>query len=301
MKEVKGKSVLAFSVLMVLVIVSSAFVTAEVTPQPNIQVTLLNQDPDPVKQGDVVEVRFKIENTGIATADSVQVQIDPDYPFSLYSGKSIRDIGKLRAGQTGADAAIVDYKLKVDKEAVEGDNEIELKVKMGDAAWQAYDEDDFLIDVEEYEFPEIKVYVKDSTINRAGQIGEVVIEIANTNQEDVKFLQINLLQSEDYELISASDYVYIGDVDSDDTETEEFEIYVNPGVKEDLILPVQLEYQDTNEKAYKEEYMLKLRLFGPEDAKKLGLAKGSNFVAIGIVVLALIIAGYFYWKRKKKR
>jgi len=281
-------------------ILSVVTVAAEVAPQPKIQVTLLNQDPDPVKQDEVVEVRFKIENIGKETTENVLVKVVPDFPFSIYSGKSTVDIGKLKAGQSGADAVIVDYKLKVDKDAVEGDNEIKLELKV-DGLWQAYDEDDFFIDVEDYNFPEIKVYVKDSTINFAGQKGEVVVEIANTNLEDIKFLQMSLLESEDFELLSSSNYVYIGDVDSDDTESEEFEIYVNPSVSGDLVLPILLEYQDSNEKLYEEEYMLKLRLFDSSEAKKVGLAGGSNMgLTIGIIVL-LAIGGYFFWWRKRKK
>ena len=94
---------------------------------PQIKVTLISQDPDPVAPNDVVEARFKIENGGAATSNDVFMQILPEYPFSLYSGDAVQDIGKLRAGQTGADAIIVRYKLKVDKYAQKGDNEIKFQ------------------------------------------------------------------------------------------------------------------------------------------------------------------------------
>jgi len=286
--------------ILLLMLLSSAFVVA-IAPQPKIQVTLLNQDPDPVKQGDVVEVRFKIENTGIETIDNVQVKISPDYPFSLYNGKTTYDLGKLRAGQSGADAVIVDYKLLVDEDSAEGDNEIELEVKIGAGFWKTYTDDDFLIDVEDYDFPEIKVYVKDTDVKIAGQKGNVVVEIANTNLEDVKFLQMTLLKSADYELLSSSNYVYIGDVDSDDTESEEFEIYIEPGVKEFLMLPIKLEYQDSNEKDYSGDYMLKLRLFDSEETKKFGLSTDNRTALYSVAIIVLLIIGYFIWRRKFRK
>ena len=290
-----------FSVISLILVLflSMSFVIAQDTT-PIIEVTLLNHDPDPVKQGDVVEVRFKIENTGTETAGNVEVQILPDYPFTLYSGTSTINLGKLRAEQSGSDAVILGYKLKVDEEGVEGDNEIELEIRVGEGIWRVYDEDEFLIDIEDYDFPEIKAYIKESSITSAGQKGEVVVEIVNTNLEDVKFLQLTLTPSADYELLSSSNYVYIGDVDSDDTESEEFEIYVNKGIGEFLLLPIQLEYQDTNGLEYNKNFILKLRLFDDRESKKFGLKK-DNKLGIGIAVLIILVLGYYiYWRKKRK-
>ncbi|MFC1685571.1 COG1361 S-layer family protein [Nanoarchaeota archaeon] len=287
--------------LVLAMLLSTSLVMALEFSGPDIQVTLLNQDPDPVRQGDIVEVRLKVENSGAETADNVQIQISPQYPFSIYSGSSIKDIGTLRALQSGADSVIVDFKLKVDEDAAEGDNELEVKLRVGQDQWLVYDEDDFVIDIEDYEFPEIKVYVKDSTVNSAGQKGEVVLEIANTDIEDVKFLQLTLLPSADYDLLSASNYVYLGDVDSDDTESEEFEIYINPGVSENLMIPVQLEYEDSNEKEYTKEFMPKLRIFNGKDSKKFGLDAGKSSSVVVIVLAVLAVAIYFYWRRKRKK
>jgi len=290
-----------FAVFIVLtLIVGSGLVLAEQT-KPEVQVTLLNQDPDPIKQGEVVEVRFKIENVGEATSSDVQVQIIPNYPFSLYSGIATKNIGKLRASQTGADAVIVDYKLRVDEDAAEGDNEIELKIKVDSDTWHIYTKDDFLIDVEDYNFPELKIYVRDSDLVSAGQKGSVTIEIANTDLEDVKFLQFMLMENEGYQILSTSNYIYMGDIDSDDTESEEFEIFVSGSAGDSILLPIKLEYQDTNEKVYEKEHMLKLRLYSNDEAKKLGLKSDGRGTIISIVIVVVLIFGYFWWKKKKRR
>lgn len=292
------KTRLFVSFLVLSLVLSSIIVAAEVAPTSKIKVTLLNQDPDPVKQGDVVEARFKIENEGTETDNNVEVKIIPSYPFSLYTGVTTYNIGKLRAGQTGADSAIIDYKLLVDEDAVEGDNELEIEVRVDGGAWQAYDENEFFIDVEDYDFPDVRLYIKESDIQSSGQKGSIVLEIANTDVEDIKFLELTLMDNEKYEILSTSNYVYIGDVDSDDTETEEFEIFVESGARE-VILPVKLSYQDTNEKKYDKDFAVKLKLFNQKELKKLGL-KQQNKAWIAIVVVALAIGGYFYWKRKRR-
>ena len=45
-------------------------------------VDLLNQNPDPVKPGDVLEVRFSIQNTRSSATENVIVEIVTKYPFS---------------------------------------------------------------------------------------------------------------------------------------------------------------------------------------------------------------------------
>lgn len=287
------------SFLVLSLVLSSIIVAAEVAPTSKIKIILLNQDPDPVKQGEVVEVRFKIENEGIETESNVKIKIIPRYPFSLYTGVTTYDIGKLRAGQSGADSAIIDYKLLVDEDAIEGDNEIEIEVRVDGGFWQKYSEDEFFIDIEDYDFPDIKLYIKRSDIQVSGQKGNIVLEIANTDVEDIKFLELTLMDNENYDILSTSNYVYIGDVDSDDTETEEFEIFVESGASE-VILPIKLAYQDTNGKKYEKDFAVKLKLFNQEELKRLGLKKSNNAWIVIIVALALAIGGYFYWKRKRR-
>ncbi len=295
-----AKIIATISLLLVLTVTLSfltsvSLASAQTAKTPVISVTLISQDPDPVEQGDVVEVRFKVENTGALTSENIYLEILPDYPFSLYSGKAVQDLGKL-----GANPITVRYKLKVDEEAAEGDNEIRLQLKIGNGIWQTYDENNFLIDVKDYDIPDVQVYLRESTIKQAGQVGTITIEMANTDLADIKFLQLTLLPTEDYQILSSSNYVYIGDVDSDDTETEDFEIYVSKGARDEIILPVLVKYQDINEKKYEESFSIKLRLYDSSDLRKLGLAEKNYFayIAAGVVVAAALL---IYWRSRRKQ
>ncbi|MBU2590256.1 MAG: hypothetical protein KKB39_05845, partial [Nanoarchaeota archaeon] len=86
---------------------------------------------------------------------------------------------------------------------------------------------------------------------------------------------------------------YIGDVDSDDYETAEFRI--NMG-EEETKLVFELDYKDANNIAYGEKMVLPVKLYSPSE---LGLKTGSSWV--WIIVLLLIVGGYFAWKRHKKK
>ena len=297
-KRAAISSVLAF-LLVFSLLLSVSNVSAQIAT-PDLKVTLLNQDPDPVEQDDVVEVRFKVENEGTETRDIVYMQLLPEYPFTLYSGSPIQEIGKLRAGQSGADAVIVRYKLKVDENAAEGDNEIKLQLKIGEALWQVYNDNDFFVDVKDYDIPGIKVYLRETTINSAGKKGTVTFEIANADNADVKFLQLTLLPSEGYQILSSSNYAYIGDVASDDTETEEFEIYSDKGAKGEMILPVKVEYQDSNDKKYENMFPIKLRIYDSSELKALGIVK-ENYAPYILGAIAILAALFFYWRSRRRK
>lgn len=265
---------------------------------PDVDVVLLNQDPDPVEQGDVVEIRFKVENTGTATLDDVELKILPNYPFTIYSGTASRNIGKLKSSLTGADAAIIDYKLRVDKDAAEGENEIELEVNTGTMT-KTYDDGEFMIDVEQYNVPELNIYIKDNNILQSNTKGTLAIEVANVDLGDVEFLQMTLLPSEDYKLLSPSNYVYLGNVDSDDTDSEDFDLYVKDVEDGEVSVPVKIEYQDSNEKDYEKTVDLKFNVYSSGELRRYGLKETSYTGIIVVAILALL--AYFYWKRKNRK
>jgi len=287
------KSEILTFLILFLVFSNTSFILAGA---PDIDVTLLNHDPDPAEQGKIVEVRFKVENLGISTTEEVELEILPSYPFSLYSGDTVRKLGKLPASQTGADALIVDYKLKVDEGALGGDTEIELLVREGSSV-RFYNDNQFLIDVQEYTTPKLKAYIKENTILKPNTKGTITIELANVDVTDVKFLQFYLLPSEDYELISSSNYVYMGDVDSDDTESEDFEIFVKDA--EEVSIPVRVEYQDSNENNFEQEYNLSFKIYSSSELAKYGLKE--NGYALYIVIIIAIIIIWYIWKRKKNK
>ncbi|MBR9683031.1 LPXTG cell wall anchor domain-containing protein [Candidatus Woesearchaeota archaeon] len=405
----KNKIILVLVILLFVVPLAPALLYPD---HPT--VTLLSQDPDPAEPGQVVEVKFKIENDGEQTSEDVVVKIVPKSPFSIYNDVAEKNIGKIRAGQTGADAVIVEFKVKIDEEAVEGEAEIDVLLKVADGAWVAYTDGEFTVDIQTHdavlevvkitsdpeqvppggtaiievlvknladsllkdirfkldldsadiplapyqsssegripllksgyqkslsfqliaspdaqagmykvplnisyndekgnhyrindvlavlvgERPKLKAYIKKSTSLQDDKPATITLELANPGTTDIKFLEVSLLPSEDYQLVTVSDYIYIGDLDSDDTESEEIDIFIDRKVKV-LEFPVKLKYTDANNQAYQQQFNLKLNLHSSYTLKKFGLISSSNTGTM--VGLILISAGAFYLYRRKKK
>ncbi len=280
----KGRVSIVFLVLLLIPLVSAQ----------TLQIGMINQDPDPVSAGDIVEVKFKIENFWETTKHEVIVEIQPEYPFTLYSGNAQQNVGVIRGNQKDGDAQVVEFKLKADANAVEGDHEIPILIRVGDTIWE-YD-DSFFIDIESEEI-RFRSYIRNSDLVTAGSKGKFTIEFANAGGYDIEFLEMELLPSDDYKLLSTSTYTYIGELDSDDTESEEFHIYVPEDI-EKVMIPISVTYE-VNDYVYTSEETLQLELLNVEEATTIGLVKKSSAPAILMGVIIGLIILFFIKKRKK--
>ncbi|MFH1786532.1 MAG: COG1361 S-layer family protein [archaeon] len=92
-----------------------------------VDASFVSQSPDPADTGDIVELRFSIENTGSTTLNNVAVELLPEYPFSEVSGEDYsRQINTLAAYQQELSASIQKFKVLVDKDAVQGTYKVKL-------------------------------------------------------------------------------------------------------------------------------------------------------------------------------
>jgi hypothetical protein len=99
----------------------------------NVDITLINQDPATAQPGEYVDLKFKISNQGLESAEDTSIELVESYPFSLDPDVSAsRELGDLRGAAVGDDAYIVEYRVRVDENAVETENEISLKYTTGD-------------------------------------------------------------------------------------------------------------------------------------------------------------------------
>lgn len=413
MKTKKMNLVIAVLSLFLVLGIASV-VHGQITDSAKLKITVISQEPDPAAPGEIVDVRFKIENLGGDSVQNLVFEILPKYPFSLYTGSAVKSIGLLQAYQQGDEGVILLYKLKVDENAVEGDNYIDVKYKIGDTSIKWVEIKDFVIRVRTADLvllidevkstPEIippgetakvtfvikntadslvrdlkvkldlssdampfipiksttekKIYQLDSKSNTeltfdimamadaesgaykvplnlsysdvtgtyysksdiislivgakpdlyvgmdkseimgSQKSGKLTIKFVNKGLTNIKFLNVKLRESEDYEIVSPAE-VYVGNIDSDDYETVDFDIYVKSR-KNVITLPLMLEYMDANNNKYTPIKSIELKMYSSSEAKKYGLVKEGS---IGTIIIILIVVGglaIYIWRQKKK-
>ncbi len=406
---------LVVTIIIGLALIGSVLAVSIPENSYKVNVSLVNQKPDPAQPGEIIEVRFKFENAGSNRADSLQVELVPKYPFSLLPGDTaLQNVGSLQSHQTAENGLIVKYKLRVDDNAVEGDTPLTLRYRIGSDAWiQPKDfkisvktlesilyvtsvdtvpnsiapggvgkivihfknlADSFLQNVKttldlrgvplapigssnvnimdkvdasenaQVEFtvmaeagaaskvykvpfelsynddlgikyatnntvgiviggvPDLGVTIDTSKIVSSGTSGKVVLKFVNKGPVDIKFMNIKVDDTDQVSVIGSPE-AYIGNIDSDDFETQDFTLYVGNVKDDQVIIPIDMSYKDANYNDYHEKKELSLRVYSSSDAQKYGLLNGSPsygmIITIAIVVIG--IAGYYFYRKRKKK
>ena len=73
--------ILQLSILLFATAMKSTSAASTFVDSPILNISLLNQQPDPVSPGNYVDLRFRVENTGAKTADQYTYKLDAKYPF----------------------------------------------------------------------------------------------------------------------------------------------------------------------------------------------------------------------------
>jgi hypothetical protein len=95
-----------------------------------LSVSLSNYDPNPAIAGDNLDVRIGIENIGGTDITNLIMEVVPAYPFELVQGENaVQDVGIVEGYQVDSTAnlKIVQYTMKVNRDAPAGNYELKLK------------------------------------------------------------------------------------------------------------------------------------------------------------------------------
>ena len=123
------KKLILFILILLSISIFAAGATANTIESFELDVDLINQTPDPVRAGEIVEFKFSVLNTGGISKENISPTIKFEYPFSAVPGEEVtQEINKIYSYQNENNAKILTYKLFVDKDAPKGVYEISLKL-----------------------------------------------------------------------------------------------------------------------------------------------------------------------------
>lgn len=149
--------------------------------------------------------------------------------------------------------------------------------------------------------PELAIRLDSTEIYKCGSRGNIIVSFVNKGVSDIKYLDTTLSETEDYEVLSAKD-VYIGNVDSDDYETVEYEVYVKSCEgKDKIVLPISYTYHDDLGTIVSDDANVDFTLYSDEHMKELGL-NGKSGGATGIIItIVIVVVGLIIYRVYKKR
>lgn len=247
-------------------------------------------EPKVVKPGDLVDIELSLRNSGNLDIRNVDVTLNLDEskfsPIGSGNTKRIQFIG-------ADNAAKVNFALIADTSTEIQVHSIPITLTYKDNRGTEYTEETSFSLIMGAE-PELMGVVDSTTISSKGQPGTVTIKVINKGIMDLKYLNMKLITTDQYDVLSASNEAYIGNLDSDDFETVDF--IIKPKVK-DVQLKAVVDFKDPYNKEYQSQFLLPLRVFS---AAELGQG-GVNWFYMIIVLAVIIGLGYWYYRRRKKK
>jgi len=176
---------ISFALLAGLAVAQTTDTSASSPNSANINVSLVSQSPDPAKAGEMVELKFMVENTGGRSTNDLKFELMVQYPFTEIPGEEyIKTVTALRAYQVGADAITIKFKVRVDKDAIKGTNQI--KLKRSETGYDSYVTESFNIDVTGSEYAQI-IYI-DKSIVTPGEETPLKFTITNVGTSPLQNL-----------------------------------------------------------------------------------------------------------------
>ncbi|MBW2996752.1 COG1361 S-layer family protein [Candidatus Woesearchaeota archaeon] len=216
-------------------------------------------------------------------------------PFAPTGSSSEKRISYIKPGET----VLVSYDLMVYPDATSRVYKLPIILTYKDEVDNEFTKND-IIGVVVGDLPDIYVVIDSSDLIAGKKTGTVSFKFVNRGVTDVKFVDVVLEETAEYKVVSANEE-YIGNIDSDDFESIDFEIYLsnNDDAETEGIIdfPLHITFKDANNVDYSEDITLKYNVY---TAKEKGIETSSSGIII-VVAIVIIIVGWLVYRRWEKR
>ncbi|MDD3245761.1 MAG: COG1361 S-layer family protein [Methanosarcina sp.] len=213
-----------------------------------VNIDLLNQDPDPVNPGDVLEVRISIENTGYDDIENCYLKIEPDYPFRALSGEGlIKNIGTLGKRSEDDRRKVVKFEIGIENDVNEGKYPLKVYLYSTGSKNKVSLNRELTIDIDSESNAEIEYISVEKLI--PGEKTSLVFGIKNVGNSPLKNSMFSWECTNDVILpVGSSNVKHINLIDVGETANVSFEVLTNVNTKPGLYkLDMVLTYDDIEE------------------------------------------------------
>ncbi len=254
-----------------------------------ITISSVTSDPRQIEPGQKAQIKIDLENNLNEDLTNIQISLDlKDIPFAPYQSSSETIIDELDEG----DDKRIYFEVQAIADAKAGTYKIPVTIKYNDIARTSF------ISLIINSKPELKLDYEGNLIK--GKNNEITLTITNTGLSEIKLLSLEVKDTIGLQFLGQK-YVYIGNLDSDDFDSADFDVFISATSPSTISLPVELSYKDATNKDYKENQNLILKTYTQQEAIKLGLIQKNNTLTYVGAIVVLIILYLIYRAIRKRR
>lgn len=251
-----------------------------------IGISMINQDPYPAIPGDEVKLLFQVTGLENSECKSVSFQLVEKYPIILSPDQNSTYF--INSGTYKRDFEsffLAPFKVRVSEDAIGDENKIEVKYNIqGNSQWVSKSFDLYVQDL----LGKFEIYVK----SYDPSTHSITFEILNYAVYDFEALRIELPKQENIKVYGSNTDI-VGDLDSNEYATAKFTAIPQEG---DILLKLHYSDEAGNRKIIEQNVS-----YDPEYFKSLKTKKSLSFTQIAFWVLVVLLIGYYFYRKHKKR
>lgn len=271
-------------ILLVMLMFSLTFISSECS----LDVSLLNQDPYPATPGSYVKLVFQVTGTESPDCESISIELIEKYPISFDQGEpSLKEFKGGTFQRDYSSSLMVPYKVRLDEDALDGENRIEVLVS-GDKFNSLYRSELFNIEVDDTR-ADFEVFIKEYN----PKTRQITFEILNIAESDVEAVTLEIPSQDTIKITGAKTNI-VGDIDSNEYTTADFLATPSEGD-----IKVMIYYSD----AINERRVIEKTVYFNPNYFSLSVESQKTpwYIYLIIILIIAAVAWYFMRKRKKKK
>ncbi|MCD6477391.1 MAG: hypothetical protein J7K87_00080 [Candidatus Aenigmarchaeota archaeon] len=278
-------------------VVAQTYTTTGYSPPgetPSFRINLLKYDPYPAEPGKYMTLWIEVYNTGTNTAKNVVFELEPEYPFSLDSNENAtREFSSI----PGLFTVVLQYKVRVDTDAVDGWNEIKLKYKIGNGDW-VEKKSEIYVNKAPNEAELTPLFVSADPIPYPGGETKLTINIANVAPGSAYY---TIVKAESPIATIPVNKIFVGTLDADDFESVEFDMKIKDNIKPGRY-PVYIKsyYKNEDYKKVETNGTVYIQVYPKEEAIKELTPQTPWYMYLIYIIIILAALKYFIipWTKK---
>ncbi|HIH31778.1 TPA: hypothetical protein HA235_03660 [Candidatus Woesearchaeota archaeon] len=266
-----------------------------------ISIESVSTEPEQIAPGSDGKIKITVKNLAPTTFKDLTLKLYlqsivgstlVDLPFAPIDSSAEKRIFRLDPGQS----AEFSFDLRAYPDAIAKIYKIPFALEYYDNLGNKKNKSDF-IGVTVNSRPEVTLTLDKTDINQKKTTGTITLKVINKGLGDIKFLNVILKASDNYEILSTTDTTYVGNLESDDYQSVDYKIAVKSDL-EKINIPVTLQYRDANNKYYEMNIDVPMNILS---AAKANGSNGSNLgTIIFVIIIVVIIAGIVIYRKTKK-
>ncbi len=261
---------------------------------PALLITRVSTEPNYIAPGSEAKIIIELKNGGYKYLRDIDVNLSfssniPLLPIGSSSVKRINEIAPQETTKIGFD-------VKATESATSQTYGVPINLKFFDSAGTQHEKTE-ITGIKIGGTPKLVFHIENTVVLKSKQTNTIQLSVVNKDMIDAKFVNLEFVTTDGYKIVSPTS-VYLGNIDSDDYQTTDVEIYCEKsGITK---LTVNLEYSSPDGIGFVETKTVPLKVYTKKEISTLGLEQRNNNWIGGLVVI-LAIGSYFGYRKYKKK